>query len=139
MKQCFKCQRVLPLSEFYKHPQMADGHVNKCKECNKKDVLEHRLNNLEKIREYDRKRGNRQTPEYRSSLKKNFPTQWKAQHTFSNAVRGKKMKREPCEVCGADYVHGHHDDYAYPLTVRWLCPAHHKQWHRDNGEALNRI
>jgi hypothetical protein len=39
-KKCFKCNNVLPLSGFYKHPQMADGHLNKCKDCNKKDTME---------------------------------------------------------------------------------------------------
>ena len=56
-KKCFKCLTFKPLNEFYKHSEMADGHVNKCKECNKNDVNQHRKNNLERIREYDRKRG----------------------------------------------------------------------------------
>lgn len=35
-KRCIICEAELPIGEFYKHPKMGDGHLNKCKSCCKK-------------------------------------------------------------------------------------------------------
>lgn len=45
-KKCFKCGKRLPLSSFYRHPSTADGHLNKCKECTKKDVHRNYTNKI---------------------------------------------------------------------------------------------
>lgn len=37
-KICFKCGVNKPIDLFYKHPEMKDGHLNKCIECTKRDV-----------------------------------------------------------------------------------------------------
>lgn len=136
-KVCFKCQKLLPLSGFYRHPKMQDGYVNKCKECNKADVRANRAKNLDHYREYDRARGNRQSREYTMEYRSAFPNKYKAQTMVSNAIRDKKLFPEPCAICSGMDVHAHHDDYLKPLNVRWLCAAHHSQWHKKNGEGAN--
>ncbi len=92
LKKCFKCNEVKPLSEFYRHGAMKDGHLNKCKECTKKDVSIHRAENIDKIRAYDRARGKlpgrvfdntRRTKIYRADN----PMKWKAHMMANNAIR----------------------------------------------------
>lgn len=136
-KVCFKCGESKPLSDFYRHQKMADGHVNKCKECNKRDVRENRKLKVDYYREYDKARGNRQTQQYRDEYREKYPKKYFAVTSVNNAVRDGRLSKHPCEVCGDLDVHGHHDDYDKPLDVRWLCPAHHKAWHDLNGEGAN--
>lgn len=134
MKTCFNCGVERPLSDFYKHSGMADGHLNKCKECVKSDVRTNRANNLEYYRAYDRGRGY-----HGDGIEKQSPAKRKAQRKVNNGIRDGKIERvTQCEDCGAtSTIHAHHDDYAKPLDVRWLCVPCHVEWHKHHGEGAN--
>ncbi len=56
MKECFKCLVEKPLDDFYKHPKMADGHLNKCKDCTKNDTKSNYNSKKDYYKEYDKKR-----------------------------------------------------------------------------------
>lgn len=49
-KECIRCHKTKPLEDYYTHPQMGDGYLNKCKECCKEYARNH------DTREYDRRR-----------------------------------------------------------------------------------
>ena len=57
------------------------------------------------------------------------------------AIRQGVLKpADRCEECGREpytkrrkRLDGHHDDYAFPLSVRWLCPKCHARWHATHG------
>jgi len=142
MKTCFKCGVPKELDEFYKHPQMADGHLGKCIECAKADVLRHRELNLAAVQAYDRERG--KLPHRLANVRayhkahpatiakahrryeEKYPERYAAKNTVSNAIRDGRLVKQPCEVCGSKKTEAHHDDYTKPLEVRWLCNQHHK-------------
>ena len=134
MKECFKCKAVKPLTEFYKHKAMADGHLNKCKDCTKKDVGEHREKNIEKIRAYDRERGKHKDriqaqAQITKAWREEDKRRTRAHSAVARAVRSGRLIRKPCESCNNPNSVAHHDDYSKPLAVRWLCQACHKQHH----------
>lgn len=61
----------------------------------------------------------------------------RAHSKVSYEISKGNLIRKPCEVCGGGNTEAHHDDYAEPLNIRWLCHAHHNQWHKENGEGAN--
>jgi hypothetical protein len=155
MKRCFKCLCEKPLEAFYRHAMMGDGHLNKCKDCTKKDVAEHRQANLEAVRKYDRMRGSMphrlaqrrdyaNTSEGRAKARAanrayvaRYPEKKPATVALNNAVRDGRIFRWPvCEVpeC-SDTPEAHHPHYGAPLLVTWLCKRHHMEAHKMANEA----
>lgn len=140
MKKCFKCGSVKPVDEFYKHKMMADGRLNKCKECTKIDVRSNRIDKIDYYRKYDetrykedpsvKQRISRFTKQYRIDN----PEKYNAHNMVSLAVRmGRLIKPDECTMCGKftakRKMHGHHEDYSKPLDVVWLCAACHSTKH----------
>lgn len=150
MKRCFRCLKIKPLKMFYKHPQMSDGTLNKCSTCTRAGVLNHRLKNLDRIREYDRKRGSLEhrklaAKDYRKNnlhvfrrLSKKWSDENKEKRYAHGVLRRAFLcgliKKEPCFICGNKASEAHHEDYELPLDVLWLCKKHHAERHVEKGD-----
>ena len=109
---------------------MADGHLSFCKQCTRDRVLYYREANLDRIREYDRKRGRRKSLKPYSKFQKN------AANKLNNAISQGLISRKPCVICGKQKSEGHHFDYKKPLAVIWLCSVHHKMLHHKKLSLL---
>lgn len=130
MKKCFKCDEVKPLDQFYRHSEMGDGHLGKCKDCAKYDVRQNREKRRDYYVEYDRERS--KSKDRIQAIGRRDPVKVAATKKVNQAVKRGNLARKPCEVCGAEKVEAHHPNYAFPLDVIWLCRKHHADWHRAN-------
>jgi hypothetical protein len=129
-KKCFKCNVIKSLEDFYSHPQMPDGKVNKCKSCNKKDSLENY--NIKKqdliFIEKERKRGRDKYYKYNYKSKSDnnrnkiynlkFPEKFKAK-----SILGSKLKIDGFHRHHWSYNEEHYCDIIY-LTIKEHNKAH---------------
>ena len=160
MKKCFKCGAVKETTEFYKHPQMSDGFLGKCKECTKKDSSKRRADNLESCQAYDRARcmqpqrvelrrkvskarvADGRQAESQRRYKDNHPDRYITHNTLHNAKRdGKIYQPKECSECGIETknLEAHHEDYSKPLDVKWLCIPCHGEKRRKYPKMVYKV
>lgn len=130
-KVCFKCETMKPLSEYYKHKQMGDGLLGKCKDCTKNDTKQQTEINtstpegLEKERERHRSKYHRLN--YIESQKiwdKNKP--WKN----SNVYKGLRKKYYKDLDRSLELHHWNYND-EYLTDVFILNIRDHKNLHNS--------
>lgn len=146
MKICRRCGEEKALEGYYKHSQMLDGHLNICKECVKKQRAEHRLENIDKIRAYDRERASQpQRKEKRKKITAKRRNEVEGYQSCHNAVmraikKGTLQRANTCQICAKQgKTEAHHHDYTRTLKVVWLCPACHRAYHMGKTEKAEKI
>ena len=120
---CVKCRRR-DYQREYKRRYRAEGRISE------KDRARARASASRWARE-NPERHNEQTRRYRER----HPEKVAARTALNHAIERDEVTRQPCEVCGAEPAHAHHDDYSKPLEVRWLCPRHHAEYHATERAA----
>lgn len=149
MKTCFKCCAVQPRTEFYRHPGMADGHLNKCKSCAKTDVGQNYRARIEQYKAYEYRRNaeperhqyklaqSREWCKDNPELRREISRRWshanrhktRAQVRVSRALANGLLAKQACQHCGRSDSQAHHEDYSKPLDVMWLCSTCHGALH----------
>ena len=152
-KVCFRCNIEKPLSEFYKHKRMGDGHLNKCKDCTKGDSKKRHYNKYKDI-EFVEKERKRAKERYRRLGYKDKQKQWDKDKYWKqdSLYKGMSSKLRRLGLLN-DGDTAHHYDYNKLNEVFVINLFKHKHIHtlldfcdeslcfidRSNGELLNTI
>lgn len=141
-KVCTACGVEKPLDQFHRNAQCLHGRAPRCKPCVCRYVREHRAAHVEEHRARDRaedrtekRRAYWKARHVRRLGDERFQIQERAREAVKYALRAGRLKRAPCEACGAFETDAHHDDYSKPLVVRWLCRVCHAAHHKRQADA----
>lgn len=135
--RCSKCHETKPASEFYACVTKPNGLASYCKPCSRAYTgARAKTERVKAVRaQWAATKGREVVRRYNSR----HPAKKRAREIMTHAISiGELVNPRICEDCaGCTRVEGHHDDYALPLVIRWLCRRCHRLWHRENGEGRN--
>ncbi|CAB4128197.1 hypothetical protein UFOVP270_35 [uncultured Caudovirales phage] len=104
------------------------GYCNKCKNYTERERRKSKILEEDFVANERKKVNERYKNDPEFALKKLVWT------TTNRYIKSGFLVKKPCEVCGNEKVDAHHDDYAKPLSVRWLCRKHHNEHHRNESK-----
>ena len=147
MKLCPRCGEAKPLTDYYQDSSRVSGYGCYCKKCHNSNMDQWRDRNSEtdkanKKRYATSSRGREVNRRAVQAHKLRFPQKNRARHLLQQAVEsGKISKPDLCSKCGdapeLRDLHGHHEDYAKPIEVVWLCRQCHNKLHETYRRAAD--
>lgn len=157
-KICIKCNELLPLTDFGRCKANKDGLLNTCRECKskynkiyknknklkiRKTMFDWRVNNRDKMKEYNekwRKINKKHILGYNYEYLIKYPERHNAHMFIHRMLKQGILEVKPCEVCGNVNAEAHHYlgyEKKHWLDVKWLCESHHRQEHVRINDVLS--
>ena len=137
-KECTRCGKMLPLTDFSPCAHGRYGRYCRCKKCHAFLARVRRANKSQRERARQshrawRKRNRADAAAAAQGWKRRNPAKYRAHEAVRAAVVGGLLVRpDRCAACDcAGRVVAHHADYARPLDVEWLCRRCHSRRHVD--------
>jgi hypothetical protein len=148
---CKDCRKLVNKENYAKHKHK---YIipRKAQSLERKEYLrDYYAKNTEKVRqrctEYNNKNRER-VSQWTKQWRIDNAVEWEAIKELNRAIRHKKVFRpETCECCDLHLPQGeyrkarieaHHQDYAKPLLVLWLCRSCHRRYHEKDAVAVNK-
>jgi hypothetical protein len=136
-QRCGSCRETKPASEFHRCATRPNGLAVYCKPCARAYTgARAKLESVKAVRSrWAATKGKDVVRRYKSR----WPAKQRARILVHREVQaGRLVNPRVCSACsGTERVEAHHDDYAQPYEVRWLCRLCHRAWHRINGQGRN--